>query len=65
VAQHVAGVVRKHAPEECYLSINKEAHHWLWRNWGPEAANPIVKVLPLDLAKIEKSELLGRFPGIA
>jgi hypothetical protein len=61
MAEHISRVLREQDAEECYLSTNKETHKQLWEELEPDVRKKIVKVLPLDLTKANKSQLLEHF----
>jgi hypothetical protein len=61
LAEDVERVIRETGAEECYLSINKDAHKQIMEELNPSSRARIVKVVPADLTKMDKSKLLDRF----
>jgi hypothetical protein len=61
LAEDIERVIRETGAEECYLSINKDAHKQIMEELNPSSRTRIVEVVPADLTKVEKSELLNHF----
>ena len=61
LAGHIERVVAEHGVEECYLSVNKDVHHQLWDELDARTRDRIVKVIPADLTKLDKAELIEHF----
>ena len=61
LAEHIGRAVREQNPEDCYLSVTKETHKQLLEELDPDVRGRIAKILPLDLTKASKVELLDHF----
>ena len=61
LAEHINSTVREQHAEECYLSANKDTHKQLLEELGADVRSRIGKMVPLDLTKASKAELLDRF----
>ena len=63
LAANIQRVLAEHLVEECYMSVNKEVHHQLWDELDARTRNRISKVIPADLTKLDKTEIVEHFAG--
>lgn len=61
LAEHISRSIRGERAGECYLSVNKEIHKQLLDELEADVRGKVVKILPLDLTKAGKAELLDHF----
>jgi len=61
VAHFLSELLRRSASDGCYLAASKEIAHQIVRELPREARIKIEKIVPCDLTKAEKSDLLRRF----
>ena len=61
LAGHINRVLKDPVVEECYLSVNKSIQYQLLDELENGARAKIVKVVPADLTKTDKSQLLDHF----
>lgn len=47
--------------DECYLATPKDIHHLIMEELEPRLRSKITKLIPCDLTKVDKSELLDHF----
>ena len=61
LAGHINSAAREQNADEIYLSANKDTHRQLLEELGVDVRARIVRMVPLDLTKANKAELLGHF----
>ena len=61
VAHALTDLLRRYSSEGCYLAASKEINHQILAELPREARAKIEKVIPCDLTKAEKSDLLRHF----
>ena len=61
VAHALADLLRRNGSEGCYLAASKEINHQILAELPREARAKIEKIVPCDLTKSEKSDLLRHF----
>jgi len=61
VGQALAALLRQNPSDGCYLAASKEITHQIMAELPREARSRIEKILPSDLTKMQKSELLRHF----
>ena len=61
VAAALANLLRKDGADGCYLAAGKDINHQILAELPREARLKIEKVVPCDLAKADKVEILRRF----
>jgi protein required for attachment to host cells len=61
VAAAITDLLRNDGNDGCYLAAGKEINHQILAELPRQARAKIEKVLPIDLAKADKTEILRRF----
>jgi formamidopyrimidine-DNA glycosylase len=61
VAHELDLILRNAEVEGCWLAASKEINHQLLDELGPETRGKILKNIPCDLTRTDKSELLDHF----
>ena len=61
LAEHINSTVREQHAEEFFLSANKDTHRQLLEELNADVRAKILRMVPLDLTKANKAELLDHF----
>jgi hypothetical protein len=61
VAHELDSMLRNGEIDDCWLAASKEINHQLLAELGPQTRAKIVKNIPCDLTRTDKSELLNHF----
>ena|SRR5436190_13513332 len=61
VAHELDSMLRDDEVDGCWLAASKEINHQLISELGPQARAKIVKNIPADLTRTDKSQLLNHF----
>jgi protein required for attachment to host cells len=61
VAHELDSILRNDNIDGCWLAASKEINHQLLAELGPQARTKILKNIPADLTRTDKSQLLNHF----
>ena len=61
VAHALTDLLRRNGADGCYLAASKEINHQILAELPREARAKIEKIVPCDLTKVERAELLRHF----
>ena len=61
LAQRLNALARPKEIESCFLAASREINHQLLDELAPEVRAKIEKIVPADLTKLERTEILRHF----